>query len=401
MKMISVQEAEEKVLAAAIDLGTEEVLFMNTSGRVLAETIYADRPFPACDRSTMDGIAVKYADFEAGVRTFDIVGVQPAGHEPIAGNKCECVEVMTGAGVHASFDTVVRYEDISIANGKATININELKQGLAIHKRGADRNAGACLVESGTVVDAAVIAACATVGKTQLKVFRQPRITIISTGNELVEPDMPATDWQVRRSNPFMLGAVVEQRGIKPGYLHISDDEESLKTEMGRLLNSNDALLLTGGVSMGKFDHLPKVLEQLGVKCVFHKIRQRPGKPFYFGVQENGCTIFAFPGNPVSSFMCLHRYFLPWLKKSMQQEIVQVPYAVLTCDIQFKPALIYFVQVQLSYTATGVLMATPLEGHGSGDLANLLNTHAFMQLPEDRTQFLAGESFPVWAFKAF
>ncbi|MEO6289758.1 MAG: molybdopterin-binding protein, partial [Ginsengibacter sp.] len=134
------------------------------------------------------------------------------------------------------------------------------------------------------------------------------------------------------------------------------------------------------------------------VKKLFHKVQQRPGKPFWFGKHETGKLVFAFPGNPVSTFMCFHRYFLPWLKKSLQVGMNKT-YAILNEDFTFNAGLQYFLQVKLLFNEKGELMATPLEGNGSGDFANLLQTDAFMELPLERNNFKKGEIFRIWPFK--
>lgn len=149
---------------------------------------------------------------------------------------------------------------------------------------------------------------------------------------------------------------------------------------------------------MGKFDFVPAALEKLHVDKLFHKVQQKPGKPFWFGSHANGTLVFAFPGNPVSTFMCLHRYFLPWLKNSLQLKQVKT-FAILNEDFTFKPSLQYFLQVKLSIAENGQLLANPIEGNGSGDLANLPNTDAFMELPLEKISYKKGEVYRIWVFK--
>jgi molybdopterin molybdotransferase len=191
---------------------------------------------------------------------------------------------------------------------------------------------------------------------------------------------------------------VLQQYGIYPQLLHLPDDPVISEKEISSCLENYDVLLLSGGVSMGKFDYLPAALNRSGVTEHFHKVLQRPGKPFWFGSVAGGPVVFAFPGNPVSSFMCLHRYFLPWLKQCLGMEEQKI-YAVLDADLPFQPELTWFVQVSLQVSASGMLTASPLQGNGSGDLANLLGTSAFMELPAEKTTFNKGEVYPVWPFK--
>ena len=149
---------------------------------------------------------------------------------------------------------------------------------------------------------------------------------------------------------------------------------------------------------MGKFDYIPQVLEQLQVEKIFHKVQQRPGKPFWFGKHNSGPVVFAFPGNPVATFKCTQRYFIPWLNKTLGAEAKQTVYAVLNNDFIFQPSLQYFLQVKLNFSDDGRLLATPVEGNGSGDFANLADTDAFMELPLNKTEFKSGEVYRVWIF---
>ena len=151
---------------------------------------------------------------------------------------------------------------------------------------------------------------------------------------------------------------------------------------------------------MGKFDYIPAALEATGVQMHFHKVRQRPGKPFWFGTYGEKGVVFALPGNPVSTFMCLHRYVLPWLEVSLGFPPAPPSFAILEKNVRFEPPLTYFIQVKLKQDEDARLWAEPLEGHGSGDFANLLDTDAFLELPLERMEFAAGEVFRVIPFKA-
>lgn len=170
--------------------------------------------------------------------------------------------------------------------------------------------------------------------------------------------------------------------------------------QMRQVVRDYDLIILSGGVSKGKFDFLPKALAELEVEKLFHRVAQRPGKPFWFGHQkEEGTVVFALPGNPVSSFVGTHRYILPWLEACIQQQGRAPEYAKLTADFYFKPALTYFLQVRLSMNQAAEILATPVTGNGSGDLANLADADALLELPADRTDFRTGEVFPLIRFR--
>lgn len=396
--MIRITEAEHIVLNTSKDYGNETVPLEQSTGRVLAEPIEADRDLPPYDRVTMDGIAIQYELYELGKRSYRITGTQAAGAEPIAIDKETCIEIMTGAALPESADTIIRYEDVTIANGEATINTDAVKKGQNIHTRGKDVAAGQLLVPAHTKISPAVINTAASVGKASLLVKKHPKVVVISTGEELVAVDESPSPFEIRRSNNYAIAAVLKQEGITADMLHIKDDKTAITEIVAKCLTDYDVLILSGGVSMGKYDYLPQTLGELSVVKHFHKVKQRPGKPVWFGTNPEHKPVFAFPGNPVSAFMCMHRYFVPWLHKSSGISAKPL-YAVLDEDYTFKPDLQYFLQVKLSSSKDGYIIATPFEGNGSGDFVNLLHTDAFMELPDTQQDFKKGSVYRVWPFK--
>jgi molybdopterin molybdotransferase len=397
--MLRVEEAEKIILLHTRDFGAEPVTFETALGRVLAQDIHADRDLPPANRVTMDGIAIQYAAYEKGVREFTIKATQAAGDVPVritAEN--ECVEIMTGAALDESTDTIIRYEDLEIKDGIATVKDVPVRKGQNIHVKGRDRKENDVLVEKGMTVNAAVINAAASVGASEVWVKKLPGVIIVSTGDELIGVTEKPEAYQVRRSNAYAVKAALKQFGLFADLLHMKDEEEAINLHIQQALADYDVMIISGGVSMGKYDYIPKVLEQNGVKQLFHKVQQRPGKPFWFGAHDSGVKVFAFPGNTVSTFMCLHRYFIPWLMASMEAKQKPPVYAVLDENFRFEPALQYFSQVKLRTDEQGRLLATPAEGNGSGDFANLAGTDAFMELPLEKTDFSKGEVYRVWPF---
>lgn len=396
--MITVQEAEQIILSHKKGYGGEYVPFQQALGRVLAEDLLCDRDMPAYDRISMDGIAIRYSAIERGITSFTIKATQAAGDAPLAiEHDEECIEIMTGGSLHPLTDTVIPYEHIEINNGKALIVNPQIKRGQNIHYKGTDKRKGDVAATAGTIVDATIINVAATIGQTLLPVKKQPRILIVSTGDELVEVDETPEPWQIRRSNNYTIQAVLRENGLEAELMHLPDNAGIMELQLREAIEVCDVLLLSGGVSMGKYDHLPAVLDKLGVSRHFHKVRQRPGKPFWFG-SRGDTLVFAFPGNPVSGFMCLHRYFMPWYYTSMG--ITQkAQYAALTTDFTFMPQLQYFLQVSTHINEQAQLVAAPLPGNGSGDLANLVESNAFLELPMERNEFKKGEVFRLWSFK--
>ena len=398
--MVTVEQAEQIINSQIRDYGNELVPFADSLGRVLAEDLFADRDFPPCNRSTMDGIGVSYSAFLNGNKVFNIIATIAAGSLPIEITEPnECVEIMTGAPLPESVDTIIRYEDVEINGGVATVLVEKVKQGQNIHVRGKDKRSGDIVAQAGQVITPSLIGIAASVGKTHLLVKKQPRVVVISTGDELVGVEETPTTYQIRRSNSHTVRAVLEQFKIKVDLLHINDNQTVIKEQLDNYLRKYDVLLLSGGVSMGKFDFVPDALEEAGVQCLFHKVQQRPGKPFWFGIQSDGQLVFAFPGNPVSTFLCLHRYFLPWLQLISKSKKAPGAKAILDREVTFTPNMQYFMQVRVEANDGGQLVASPLEGNGSGDFANLLESNAFMELPMEKTVFFKGEVYRIWPFK--
>jgi molybdopterin molybdotransferase len=397
--MTSVQDATRIILQSTLALDTELVPFYRSNGRVLREALVADRDFPPFDRVSMDGIAILFEDFAVGQRTFPVEGIQAAGASRQKLSQANyCLEVMTGAVLPENTDTVIRYEDLEMKNGMATILTEHISKGQNIHVHGSDRRKGDMIVAEGTLITSAETGIAATIGKTHLKVARLPRVAVISTGDELVEVGEKPLPHQIRKSNVHTLAAILSIWGLHADLLHLPDQQGKIEAVLSDCLKKYEAIILSGGVSMGKFDHVPEALDRLGVHKLFHKISQRPGKPFWFGRTER-TVVFAFPGNPVSTFLCMYRYFQTWLRASLGLPPFSWRYAMLEEDYFFKPDLTYFLQVKLKYREDGCITALPVTGQGSGDLANLVDADSFMELPKERQDFKKGEVLPVWVFK--
>ena len=414
IKLTSSNKALEIILNNSQNFGVEEVNFINSLGRVLKENIVADRDFPPFNRVSMDGIGISFDSFKNGQRAFKIEGVQPAGSEQLTlKNNENCIEVMTGAVLPKNIDVVIPYEQVEILEGVATIQIESTEQFKNIHKKGTDKLKGDLIIPENIKISSAEIGVLATVGKSKVSVAKQPKVMIISTGDELVEVAETPADYQIRRSNVYTLVSLLERLNINAKTAHIADDKEILKSKIEGFLKEYDVLLFSGAVSKGKFDFIPEVLDELGVEKLFHRVAQRPGKPFWFGGkatvvkksqgadlnEKRSTAVFAFPGNPISTFVGCIKYFYPWYKKSVGLS-EEKSVAIISKDFTFKPSLTYFLQVKLE-NKNGKLLATPIAGKGSGDLANIVLTDGFLELPADRTEFKKGEVFPIMMYRDF
>jgi len=388
--MITFDEAYKNVLQHTLDLGTESVELLKCNGRILAEDILADRDFPPFDRATKDGIAINYAAIARGVTGFRIEAVVSAGMPQQKLNDTNnCMEIMTGAVVPENADTVIMYEHLDIKGGNATLR-REVTKGQDIHRKGSDVILGTVLLNKNIPIGAAEIGVLAAVGKSEVMVKKLPKVCAISTGNELVEVAETPLPHQIRKSNTISLFAALQKQYIGAERVHLQDDKEAIRKELTHILRTYDVVLLSGGVSKGKFDFIPEVMESLRVKKVFHRVAQRPGKPFWFGIQEAQKTVvFSFPGNPVSTFANYHIYFLPWLHKSLglKQQKKEV---LLEESIEIKPPLTRFIQVK-TQNKKGAVLATQVRENGSGDLTSLAHSDGFICLRPRENTYEKGE----------
>ncbi len=369
-------------------------------GAYLAEDLIADRDFPPFDRVTMDGIAIVHATFKTGQRKFKIEATAAAGTpQKILKDTSSCIEVMTGAIMPMSVDTVIRYEDLKIVSDTATINLDTLSYKQNVHFKGIDISKGTIIAPKGKRLSSAEINIAASVGKAFLKVRQLPKVVIFSTGDELVPVHQTPELHQIRRSNIYGIQATLKEWGISSDLQHLADDKAEMEETISRLLEEYDLFIFTGGVSKGKFDYLPDVLETLHIKKHFHKIQQRPGKPFWFGTNTAGKKVFALPGNPVSSFVCVYVYLQFWLQKSLGIEQEQL-FVTLKNDVQFNPDLVYFLEATLESKPNGTLVAEAIKGNGSGDFANLVKTDGFLILPQNKSRFFANEVYPFIPYRS-
>ncbi len=358
----------------------------------LAINIMADRDYPPFDRVMMDGIAVDYEAYQQGLRDFKIVGVAAAGEAAkILNHKEHCFEVMTGAPLPKGASLVIPYEHLELASGVAKI-VKELQRAKmeSIHLKGSDCKRGELVLKSGVALNGPHQGIASSMGE-EFSFSPSSRLLIISTGDELVDIGTQPLEHQIRRSNAYAIRQSLKLNGFSDVTLnHLKDDPNLISDHYLENAEKYDVLIYSGGVSKGKFDYLPNVWSELGVKKIFHEVAQRPGKPLWFGVDEKrNCRVVGLPGNPVSSLVCLHRYVIP--KKSM--------YARLSEEIIFKKDLTYFIPVKLEYRADGSLLAHPMRIKNSGEFTALAESDGFLELPAEQSVFSPGEVFSYWPWR--
>ncbi|HNP19889.1 MAG TPA: molybdopterin molybdotransferase MoeA [Fulvivirga sp.] len=397
--MITVEEASSIIQSNLFKPREISVPLDQCNGMTLAEPIHADRDFPPFDRVMMDGVAIASKSFYSDQRNFTIEGVQMAGMPQLTLNDpSKCIEVMTGAVLPKNTDAVIRYEDVTIENRVVSINSDTVESMQNVHLQGMDSAKDTVLIRNGTKISTAEIGILATVGKGEVMVYAPPKVAIVSTGDELVSVREIPKEYQIRQSNSHVLKAALMGMGIEATIFHIIDEQAQMNKAMDKIFTEHDVMILSGGVSKGRKDFVPEVLNELGVKKLFHGVKQRPGKPFWFGTREDNKTVFALPGNPVSTFMCFYKYIKPWINASLLVK-EKAEFGILNEGFTFDKPMTYFLQVKVS-NVDGQLIATPVQGQGSGDLGNLLLADGFLELEQTVSNFSKGKVFPFIRYRS-
>lgn len=382
--MLSPSQADELIAQHLACLPIESLPLAQCAGAVLRENIYAERDQPPFDRVTMDGIALDSRGVREGARRLRVQAMQAAGDPPLAlDGRDRCIEVMTGTPLPAGCDAVVPVERITVSGGEARLPDDlSVEPDQNIHRRGSDTRQGNLLLAAGVRLGPPEIAIAAAAGMARIRVSSQPMLAVISTGNELIEPGEPILPHQVRRSNAYAIAAALRLHGFQRlADDHIVDEAAELRRRLKFHLETHDVLVLSGGVSMGKRDLVPQALEELGVRRVFHKVAQRPGKPLWFGIAASGAAVFGLPGNPVSTAVCVSRYVLPALAASQGQSAGRPERMALGAPVTVTPPLTFFVPVRVEIDDWGRGWALPMPINDSGDLTALAGTDGFVELP--------------------
>ena len=389
--LISVEEAAALVAGQMPRFDSERVPLAQAAGRILRQEVRAERDHPPFDRVMMDGIAFRWRD--PLPPSFALAGTRAAGMaEGALPADDACLEVMTGAMLPAGCDCVVPVEQTRREDGRYLL-VEDCRpaRGQFIHARGSDCAAGTRVLQAGVRIGAPEVAQLAANGVAGVEVAALPSIGIVATGDELVAVDAPLGEGQVRRSNDTAVAAALRLHGFDRIELsHVADDLAATTAALRAQLAAHDVLILSGGVSMGQRDYVPQALESLGVRRVFHRIAQRPGKPMWFGIGARGQQVFALPGNPVSAMVCTIRYVRPALLAAMGLAPEDTEYVRLEAPVPPQATLTSFMPVRVRHDGRGGLLAQPMPPRTSGDFTSLAGTQGVVQLPPGRDDVPAG-----------
>lgn len=377
--MISVSEAKRIILQHTAVLAPIKLPLKEAAGLVLAEDIHASISIPAFTQSAMDGYAFSFQGWKT-TRKLKIQGEMAAGSNEIIALPPETTSrIFTGAPLPDGADTVVMQEKVTVEDNLLNIQDENIIQGANTRDKGSEIMAGDLALAKETLLMPAAVGFLAGIGVTDVLVYPLPSISIIVTGNELQQPGKALLQGQVYESNSYSLQAALKQLGIFEVQVFKAEDQlEIVKEVIEQALQRSDIIFLTGGVSVGDYDFVAKAAAQNNIEKQFHKIKQRPGKPFYFGTKGNQ-LVFGLPGNPASVLTCFYEYIEPAIKQvSKQRTTMQVIKAPLTTPWKKAPGLTHFLKG--FYDGTKV---TVLKGQESYRLSSFANANCLIKLDEE------------------
>lgn len=393
--MISVQEAKDLVRSRLQPLETVRRVLLQAAGATLAEDVYASIDIPAFEQSSMDGYAIRFADSQ---QPLPVRGEMPAGASSLpALEPGTAMRIFTGAPLPAGADTVVMQEKVSVINGFISIDDPSLVQGFAVRPCGSEAKAGTLALEKGTYLGPAALAYLAGIGVADVAVYSFPSVAILVTGNELQAPGLPLLAGQVYEANSFSLTAALRETGVTHIHvIHVEDKSDTLKYQLETVLEWADLVLLTGGVSVGDYDFVPEAAKYNGVETVFHKVRQRPGKPLFFGM-KNRIPVFGLPGNPSSVLSCFYNYVIPAIEiMCCKKNTVKSVRARLENDYRKPAGLTHFLKASISNGSVRILGAQL-----SYQLSSFAEANCLVVLDEETVEQKAGTEVEILLLLGF
>lgn len=395
--MISYDEARKIIEDdfQKIKLDIEEIELGDALNRTLAEDIFADINLPPFNNSSVDGIAIR---FDKSINEWKIIGEISAGNfSKINLDENSAVMIMTGAKIPDFCNTVIPLEDYELNNNNAVLKKNvSFKTGMNIRLKGSDVKEGELVLKNGTQLSPGNIAAAAACGKSKLKAFKKLKFAVLATGDELISVEGKPIGDKIRVSNTFGICTAVNeiyQSAVNLGI--VNDGRNIFKDKITAALNSGiDVLITTGGVSVGKYDFIKEVFEELGVKEKFHKVNIKPGKPIYFGdYKKDGkrVLVFGMPGNPVSSLVCFYIFIKPAVEKLYQQKSAGNVFAVLQDELKKEDSKRHFPRGIL-FNEKGEWKVRTKFSQSSGNLVELSRANCLIVIREEKMNSVKGEA---------
>jgi molybdopterin molybdotransferase len=390
--MIPVAEAKKLILDNTEPLPAIKVPVPQGAGLTLARDVFAAIDIPAFTQSSMDGYAFSFEGWKNN-NILTIVAEVPAGAgELVYCSPGEAARIFTGAAVPLGTDTVVMQEKVRVLNGQLFIDDSNIAAGTNVRPIGAEIRSSNLALATGTILSAAAIGFLTGIGVTSVHVYPKPSVGIIITGNELQLPGIPLSPGQVYESNSAMLTAALCEIGVSKVMVYTAaDDLDALSEVLAQALPQNDLVLLTGGISVGDYDFVLRATERCGIMQLFHRVKQRPGKPLYFG-RRGQQVVFGLPGNPSSVLTCFYEYVLPAVQQlcGRKGDGLRTTTARLSTTIRKNTGLTHFLKG--SYDGENV---TVLDAQESYRLSSFARANCLVLLPESTSEVAAGEAVEI------
>ncbi|NUM31198.1 MAG: molybdopterin molybdotransferase MoeA [Bacteroidetes bacterium] len=390
--MISTDVALNLILKKSILLNKAELPILDAFGYIIAKKIKSKIDYPPFDQSAMDGYGIRFSDFTKQSQINIVQELQAGRNSNKTISKNQAVRIFTGAKVPEGVDTVVMQEKTFVKNKQLIITDNELSKGNNIRKQGSQTKKGDLIINEGKKITAGVTGFLAGLGCYKVNVYKKPRVCIITTGKELVEEGGRIGGSKIYESNSFSLRSALKQQNIVDvKNFTVDDDETEIETCINENIDNCDILIVTGGVSVGDYDFVVNSFKNCGVKKIFHKVKQKPGKPMYFGKHKK-TLVFGLPGNPSAVLTCFYIYVLPAiLKITGSNDLNKKIKLTLANDFKKKSDLTYFLKGKISENNV-----IALHSQESYQMNSFADADCIIKLEENKTEYKKGEIVDVF-----
>ena len=387
-ELVSVSQARALIASSLPQIKPSLKELMHSTGLAAAEDIFSPLDIPAFDQSSMDGYAIYAEDIKGPLAVQGVIAAGDGNPEILQRN--HAMRIFTGAPLPAGADTIVMQEKVVVDASGITVTDTDIGIGTHVRKLGSELKKGELVLKKGTVITAPVAGLLASLGISSISVYPRLAVCLIATGNELQMPGQPLERGQVYESNIYFLQAALKPyaENLKSA-LYVRDDLEAIQEALAGALRDNDMVILTGGVSVGDYDFVRKAADQLGIHCKFHKVKQKPGKPLYFGTRENK-IIFGLPGNPASVVSCFYEYVLPAVRYMLHLPQEELVTAVLKDNFKKVKGLTQFLKAYFEEGEVEIL-----EAQESYRLRSFAVANCLVALDENRLDYEKGETVMV------